>query len=128
MYDLFGYLLPFDPIKHIKSKQTKRETRYETTSLQNNTHLIVYVSHSVTKPNAFSIHKPKFLFHLNARGGVGFAVAEDIDLFVAEDFLRSSGISRHVLHSGGGYKLRLKGEVFGGSQQVGVIMCWTNLC
>lgn len=75
-----------------------------------------------------SIHKPKSLFHLNARGGVGFAIAEDIDLFVAEDFLRSSGVSRHVLHSGGGYELRLKDGVFGGGQQVGIIMWWANIC
>ena len=58
-----------------------------------------------------SIHKPKSLFHLNARGGVGFAIAEDIDLFVAEDFLRSSGVSRHVLH--GGWRVRTAPQGWG---------------
>lgn len=78
-----------------------------------------------------SIHKPKSLFHLNTRGGVGFAIAEDIDLFVAEDFLQSSGVSRHVLHGSSGYELRLKGEVFCGGQpgqQVGIIMWWADIC
>jgi len=67
------------------------------------------------------------LFHLYACCGVGLAIAKDIDLSVTEDFLRVGGvIDRYI--SSGGCKLRLKGEVFGSSQQVRVIMWCANIC
>lgn len=65
------------------------------------------------------------LFHLYAGGGVGFAVAEDKDLSVTEDFAHSSiAIGRYVIHGcgGGTCELRLNGDVFGSSKQVRVIL------
>lgn len=65
------------------------------------------------------------LSHLYAGGGVGFAVAEDKDLSVTEDFAHSSiAIGRYVIHGcgGGTCELRLNGDVFGSSKQVRVIL------
>ncbi len=64
------------------------------------------------------------LFYFYAGGGVGFATTEDKDLSIAEDFADGGiAIGRYVIHGcgGGTCELRLKGEVFGGSQYVGVV-------
>ena len=57
------------------------------------------------------------LLYLYAGSGIGLTVAQDIHLPVAEDFAHGGiTIGRYVLHGGGGYELRLKGEVFGGGE------------
>ena len=64
------------------------------------------------------------LLHFYAGGGVGFAVAEDKDLSVAEDFADGGGvIGGYAIHGCGGglCVLRLKGDVFGGGEQIGVM-------
>ena len=63
------------------------------------------------------------LFYFYAGGGVGLATTEDKDLSVAEDFADGGiAIGRYVIHGcgGGTCELRLKGEVFGGSEQIRV--------
>ena len=41
---------------------------------------------------------------------------------VAEDFVGGSGVfGGYILHGGGGYELRLTGEVLGGAEQIGIM-------
>ena len=65
------------------------------------------------------------LLYLYAGSGIGLTVAQDIHLSVAEDFAHGGiTIGRYVLHGCGRglCVLCLKGEVFGGSEQIRVIL------